>query len=94
MMGVSVVYILSKAIWIYTIIVFANAILSWFIHSSRNMTLRQIYWMTNRLVNPALDPIRRVISPMTQNFGIDISPIILILLLQVLEQIIVSAIRY
>ncbi len=88
-----VIYLLSKAIWLYMIIVFANAILSWFIHSSRNMTLRQIYWITNQLVNPVLDPIRRVLSPMTRNFGIDISPIILILLLQVLERILLSALR-
>lgn len=89
-----VIYLLSKAIWLYMIIVFANAILSWFVHSSRNMTLRQIYWITNQLVNPVLDPIRRVLSPMTRNFGIDISPIILILLLQALEQILHSALRY
>ena len=89
-----VIYLLSKAIWLYMIIVFVNAILSWFIHSSRNMTLRQIYWITNQLVNPVLDPIRRVLYPMTRNFGIDISPIILILLLQVLEQILNSARRY
>ena len=88
-----VIYLLSKAIWLYMIIVFVNAILSWFIHSSRNMTLRQIYWITNQLVNPVLDPIRRVLYPMTRNFGIDISPIILILLLQVLERILLSALR-
>ncbi|MBI1930227.1 YggT family protein [Candidatus Poribacteria bacterium] len=88
-----VIYLLSKVIWLYTIIVFVNAILSWFVHSSRNMTLRQIYWITNQLVNPVLDPIRRVLYPMTRNFGIDISPIILILLLQVLEQILFSALR-
>ncbi len=92
-MGGPVIYLLSKAIWLYMIIVFVNAILSWFIHSSRNMTLRQIYWITNQLVNPVLDPIRRVLSPMTRNFGIDISPIILILLLQVLERILLSALR-
>jgi len=88
-----VIYLLSKAILLYMIIVFVNAILSWFVHSSRNMTLRQIYWITNQLVNPVLDPIRRVLYPMTRNFGIDISPIILILLLQVLERILFSALR-
>ena len=91
--GGPVIYLLTKAIWLYTIVVFVNVILSWFVGSSRNMTIRQIYWMTNRLVNPALDPIRRVLSPMTRNFGIDISPIILILLLQTLERILVSALR-
>ena len=76
--------ILIHAISIYSIIVFVNVILSWIIHSSRSMTIRQIYWMTNRLVDPVLQPIRRVIGPMTHGFGIDISPIILLVLLQVL----------
>jgi YggT family protein len=80
------IFLVNRAISIYSIIVFVNVILSWVIHSSRSMTIRQIYWMTNRLVDPVLQPIRRVISPMTRGFGIDISPIILLVLLQVLEQ--------
>ena len=74
-----------KVIGIYSIIVFANIILSWVVNLSGNMTARQLYWLTNRLVDPALDPIRRVLSPMTGGLGIDFSPLILLLFLQILR---------
>ena len=75
-----------EVIGIYSIIVFANVILSWVVHLSGNMTVRQLYWLTNRLVDPALDPIRRALRPITGGLGIDISPLILILLLQILQR--------
>lgn len=70
---------------IYSIIVFANVILSWVVNLSGNTTVRQIYWLTNRFVDPALDPIRRVLRPMTGGLGIDISPLILLIFLRILQ---------
>ncbi len=78
--------LVTEAIGVYSIIVFANVILSWVVNFSRNMTVRQLYWMTNRFVDPALDPIRRVLSPLTGGLGIDISPLILIIFLQILQR--------
>jgi len=71
---------------IYIIVVLANAILSWFVFGTQNSVVRQIYWWTSQIVDPVLNPIRRVLNPMTQNFGIDISPFVLILLLQILTR--------
>ncbi len=70
---------------IYSIIVFANVILSWVVNLSGNTTVRQIYWLTNRFVDPVLDPIRRVLRPMTGGLGIDISPLILLIFLRILQ---------
>jgi uncharacterized protein YggT (Ycf19 family) len=78
--------LVAEAIGIYSIIVFANVILSWIVNLSGNATVRQLYWFTNRLVDPVLDPIRRVLRPMTGGLGIDISPLILILFLQILQR--------
>lgn len=75
----------TEVIGIYSIIVFANVILSWVVNLSGNMAVRQIYWLTNRLVDPALDPIRRVLSPLTGGLGIDISPLILLIFLRILQ---------
>lgn len=75
----------TEVIGIYSIIVFANVILSWVVNLSGNMTVRQIYWLTNRLVDPALDPIRRVLRPLTGGLGIDISPLILLIFLRILQ---------
>ena len=77
--------LVTEVIGIYSIIVFANVILSWVVNLSGNMTVRQLYWMTNRLVDPALDPIRRVLRPVTGGLGIDISPLILLIFLRILQ---------
>ena len=76
---------------IYSIIVFANVILSWVVNLSGNTTVRQIYWLTNRFVDPALDPIRRVLRPMTGGLGIDISPLILLIFLRILQSMLGQA---
>lgn len=78
--------IIVRLLEIYTLIVFANALLSWFVHGTRNAVLRQIYWLTNRIVDPVLKPIRNLLEPVSRNFGIDISPFILIILLQFLAR--------
>ena len=75
----------TEVIGIYSIIVFANVILSWVVNLSGNMAVRQFYWLTNRLVDPALDPIRRVLRPVTGGLGIDISPLILLIFLRILQ---------
>ena len=78
---------ISELLEIYTIVVIANAILSWFVYGTQNTVVRQLYWWTGRLVDPVLNPIRNVLGPMTRNFGIDISPIVLIILLHLLARI-------
>ena len=82
--------LMIEVIGIYSIIVFANVILSWVVNLSGNMVVRQIYWMTNRLVDPALDPIRRVLRPMTGGLGIDISPLVLLIFLQILRRMLIQ----
>lgn len=75
---------IAQLLEIYTLIVFANALLSWFAFGTKNTVVKQIYWWTNRIVNPVLRPIRNALEPVSRNFGIDISPFILIILLQIL----------
>lgn len=81
-------WFISELLEIYTIVVFANAILSWFVSGTQNSVVRQLYWWTSRLVDPVLNPIRNALGPVTRNFGIDISPFVLILLLQFLARMI------
>lgn len=78
-------WFVSEVLEIYIIVVFANTVLSWFVGGTQNSVVRQIYWWTSRIVDPVLNPIRNVIGPMTRNFGIDISPFVLIILLQFLS---------
>lgn len=76
--------VLKQLLEIYIIVVFINVILSWFVFGTRNFTVRRIYWFTSNFVDPVLNPIRRVLEPVTANFGFDISPFILIMVLSVL----------
>lgn len=77
---------IARLLEIYTYIVIANALLSWFVFGTQNAVIRQIYWFTGRIVDPVLSPIRSVLQPASRNFGIDISPFILIILLQILAR--------
>ena len=79
-------WFIAQLLEIYTIVVFANAVLSWFVFGTQNSVIRRIYWFTGRLVDPALRPIRNILEPVSRNFGIDISPFVLIILLQILTR--------
>ncbi len=79
-------WFISELLEIFTILVLANAILSWFVVGTQNSVVRQLYWWTSRLVDPVLGPIRNALGPMTRNLGIDISPFVLIILLQFLRR--------
>ena len=78
-------WFISELLEIFTILVLANAILSWFVFGTQNSVVRQLYWWTSRVVDPVLGPIRNALGPMTRNLGIDISPFVLIILLQFLR---------
>lgn len=77
--------LLSRLIEIYMLIVIVNVLLSWVVFGTQNSVVRQIYAFTGQLVNPLLEPIRSVLQPMSRNIGIDFSPIILLVLLHVLN---------
>ena len=79
-------WFISELLEIFTILVLANAILSWFVFGTQNSVVRQLYWWTSRVVDPVLGPIRKALGPMTRNLGIDISPFVLIILLQFLRR--------
>jgi uncharacterized protein YggT (Ycf19 family) len=88
-------FILYYSIRFYQIIVFVYVILSWFVYGTQNMIVRRIYWTAGQLVDPALAPIRQLLNPLMRGRGlfsrIDISPIILLIFLMLLEKIIARA---
>ena len=74
--------IIHYAIRLFTLLVLVQAVLSWVL--SPYQPVRRVI---DRLVNPFLAPIRRFIPP-TGMF--DLSPLILIIILQVLDIIIMN----
>ena len=81
---------IAQLLDIYAFVVLANALLSWFVFGTKNSGIRQVYWFTSRIVAPVLRPIRNALTPVSRNFGIDISPFIVIILLQILARMLKS----
>ncbi len=75
---------------LYFYVILATVILSWLIGfnviNGSNPYVRQISYALRRLTEPLLGPIRRVLPDLG---GLDISPIILLLLLQFVQYLIV-----
>ena len=74
--------LLYRVIDIYFYILIINIILSWLIAfnvvNTQNRLVVTILYATNRLTDPLLNPVRRILPNLG---GIDISPIILVLCL-------------
>ena len=79
---ISFAILIDKIIDIYTWIVIASAIMSWLVAfgvvNTRNQFIHMVVDFLYRITEPALRPIRRVMPNLG---GIDISPVILLLLL-------------
>ncbi len=81
-------YLIQAVIWI----VIANAIMSWLIAfdviNMRNATARQVVRFIDAVTRPILRPFRRFIPPLG---GIDVTPVILIILLEAADQALLPA---
>jgi len=79
---ISIAILIDKVIDIYTWIVIASAIMSWLVAfgvvNTRNQVIRFVVDFLYRVTEPVLRPIRRILPNLG---GIDISPVILLLLL-------------
>ena len=77
--------LINLSVTVLTLLVFVNVILSYFLdpyHPTRQAL--------DRLVEPFLAPIRRVVPPMG---GLDFSPMILLLAIQIIGQLLVSLVQ-
>jgi YggT family protein len=84
------IWLIHYLIWTYIYILIAAAVLSWLIAfnvvNSYNPTVRMIGELLYRLTEPLLRPIRMLLPSLG---GIDISPVILIILLMFLDQLVI-----
>ena len=75
--------IIQMLFQLFTLVIIVDAVISFFM--SPYHPFRQFL---DRIVNPLLDPIRKIVPPL---MNMDFSPIILLLLLQVVESILLKA---
>ena len=80
--------VLQQAFMLFDVVLLVYIISSWLVHSTSNMTVRNIYLWTSRIVDPVLEPIRGLLRPYMGGMPFDISPILLAMLLNVLGRII------
>jgi YggT family protein len=70
-------------VWVLSVAIVIEAVLSWFIRDPRNPIMATLRPITE----PILNPIRRFLPPLG---GLDLSPLIALILLQVVRQIVVG----
>ncbi|MGM0689798.1 MAG: YggT family protein [Bacillota bacterium] len=77
-------------IQIYYFIIFARIIMSWVMMGGQaNPTLSGIYQILYGVTEPLLAPLRRVIPSIRMGGGyLDLSPIVLLILVRILQQVI------
>ena len=85
----AVLDIVLLALHLYTYVIIASAVLSWLIAFNvvniRNDVVRSIWTLLNNLTEPLLRPIRNILPSLG---AVDISPVILLLAVLLVEDII------
>lgn len=74
--------LIQTAAWIFTLILIVDIILSYFLPPYHSLRM-----VLDRIVQPLLAPIRRIVPPLGM---MDFSPIVLLILIQVLESLLIS----
>ena len=76
-MKILLLSLLSYALRIVNIGIWAYVILSWF--ANANDTVYKIYSFLATIIEPVLAPIRKLLMPITYKIGLDFSPYVLAL---------------
>ena len=75
--------LISFTVRIYSIILFIRVIISWVPHNPYHPAAQMLY----RVTEPLLAPVRRMLVKRIGNFGIDFSPFIVMIALQIFMSI-------
>ncbi|MGC9362305.1 MAG: YggT family protein [Candidatus Syntrophosphaera sp.] len=68
---------------IYSIIIIVRVLMSWFV---QNPYQNRFYMFLIRITEPVLGPIRRIMPSM----GLDLSPVVVIILIQIISSLLIS----
>lgn len=81
-MVIILIQLVQTVFWLLTLAILASVILSYFLNPYHPVRL-----FLDRIVQPMLNPIRRVLPTFG---GLDFSPLILLLLLQLIERVLIN----
>jgi len=91
---VIVLFLVNKAVWIYSLLIIVRAILTWV----PDLVYRYPEFMRflERVTDPAIKPFRRILSPYKTG-GLDLSPLLALIALGIirgiLNQLLVAVLR-
>ena len=94
MIGFPIALIVNHIFDAYYLIVVVRVVMSWTSSSWRSPTAVTIGRFVYGVTEPLLAPIRRAVRPYLGNAPIDISPLILLMLISVVQQFAVRALAY
>jgi YggT family protein len=83
----AIALVLHYALWLYMWVIIARAVISWVSPDPYNPIVQFLY----RATEPVLEPIRRKLPG--AGFGIDFSPLIVILAIYFLDQFLVASLQ-
>ena len=84
-------YLIQAVIWTIIAYVIVSWLVSFDVINMRNRMASQVVHLLERMTNPLLRPLRRVIPP---RGGIDISPMIIIIVLTAADQALLPPLAY
>jgi YggT family protein len=93
-MLIALLNILYMLLWAVSIIIIAQAILSWLVAfnviNTHNSFVRQILYALDRMTRPIYRPVRKILPDFG---GLDFSPMVILLIIWALEQLLIGAMR-
>jgi YggT family protein len=91
-MLIALLNILYMLLWAVSIIIIAQAILSWLVAfnviNTHNSFVRQILYALDRMTRPLYRPVRKILPDFG---GLDFSPMVILLIIWALEQLLIGA---
>jgi YggT family protein len=90
-MLLAIIQILNMLLWVASIIIIAQAVLSWLVAfnviNTHNNFVRSLLYALDRMTAPLYRPIRKILPDFG---GIDFSPIVVLLLIWVLQRLLMG----
>lgn len=86
-----IILIIFALLRLFYLAVIVDALLSWYPkYDERIYNIRRVL---QKFTDPVMEPIRKLIRPLTERIGIDISPIIAIFAVEIVRSIVQSAVN-
>ena len=89
-MGFGLVRLIDGLFRAYELVILVAVIFSWLRISQYDKTWGGLIRFVRAITDPLLEPIRRVLQPYQGKSGIDFSPIVLLIIVEIAQRIVVS----